>query len=257
MKTLAGKIKTTVVLLLAVLAAGCGTYSQRMDEPRRHAPNEYYKGTAYDLRLLNGKEGDWTLMCYATILCPFATLASIPLDLAMDTILLPYDHSRAYKRQFMTLVEAAGVPGYGYIQVDYRSSLKWSALSASSKYTVTYRSPKNTLYLYVEGEGAERGVVNVYLPLISGYSPKSISIHQLDGYGRVIEVLLNRSRVKEFLKSNRAESPDTPMQDGVFAFYDDMRNDNAQSKIVARSFLNDKDASISVEAGLEYYRPRY
>jgi len=86
------------IFALAVLAsalAGCGTLFGR-SAGGYHGP-DYYTGTAYDLGLLFGADElnrgyfPATLWCWASIACPVLTLYSLPVDVVVDTVMLPYE----------------------------------------------------------------------------------------------------------------------------------------------------------------------
>jgi uncharacterized protein YceK len=89
--------KRMCVLLLMMLGmsiSGCGTYQQRLSSEYKWPYTGYFKGVAYDVDVLTFKSRGWDdFLCYVTIVCPFVVLGSIPIDLAVDTILFPYDYS--------------------------------------------------------------------------------------------------------------------------------------------------------------------
>ncbi|MCK9812652.1 YceK/YidQ family lipoprotein [Pseudomonas sp. MAFF 302046] len=91
-----GIIKALTPLLLASLlsVAGCGTLIART--PNSSSGYDYYRGTQANVELLtmrgsSGYEGYATLFCWVTIVCPVVAIASLPVDVVADTVLLPYD----------------------------------------------------------------------------------------------------------------------------------------------------------------------
>ncbi|QJI45604.1 YceK/YidQ family lipoprotein [Pseudomonas sp. ADAK2] len=57
----------------------------------------YYKGVDGDLHLLGARGGGSSgmpeaVICYFMIVCPLITVVSLPVDAALDTVLLPVDY---------------------------------------------------------------------------------------------------------------------------------------------------------------------
>ncbi|MCU0118306.1 YceK/YidQ family lipoprotein [Pseudomonas sp. B2M1-30] len=78
-----------VVLMLA----GCGTMIGRVSQGMSDV--DYYKSVDGGLQLLGvtGKESKpAAIMCYFMIICPLVTVVSLPVDAAVDTVLLPVDY---------------------------------------------------------------------------------------------------------------------------------------------------------------------
>ena len=85
-------IRRGLFLLLILSITGCGTISNRV-ETHDYSAN-YYKGTQFDFQLLffgEGVGGSLSAICWFSIACPVLTVLSIPADIVVDTILLPYD----------------------------------------------------------------------------------------------------------------------------------------------------------------------
>ncbi|BAP77188.1 YceK/YidQ family lipoprotein [Stutzerimonas stutzeri] len=83
-------------LLLAALLCltACGTLIGR-SEPTA-IESKYYKGTQGNLMLLglhntNKEANGATVACWIMVVCPIITLASLPIDVSIDTLLVPYD----------------------------------------------------------------------------------------------------------------------------------------------------------------------
>ncbi|VXC46613.1 conserved hypothetical protein [Pseudomonas sp. 8Z] len=86
------------ILALGVLLCtltGCGTLFGRAASST--SGPDYYRGTAHDFGLLFGSERlnrgyfPATLWCWASVACPILTLYSLPADIVVDTVALPYD----------------------------------------------------------------------------------------------------------------------------------------------------------------------
>ncbi|NBF04324.1 YceK/YidQ family lipoprotein [Pseudomonas sp. Fl5BN2] len=81
------------LLLNTLLLSGCGTYVVRSGHDWRD--DRYYRGTTMNAQILTGYDmGEArkiTGACWVTVVCPILMIASLPLDAAVDTVLLPYD----------------------------------------------------------------------------------------------------------------------------------------------------------------------
>ncbi|MGC5703804.1 YceK/YidQ family lipoprotein [Pseudomonas sp. NFXW11] len=57
--------------------------------------DRYYRATKTNAQILTGYGVDYGRMvtggCWALVVCPILLVASLPLDAAVDTLLLPYD----------------------------------------------------------------------------------------------------------------------------------------------------------------------
>ena len=89
----------SLVLVMLVLS-GCGTVIGRAagSTPYGLLSEDYYLATQADTLLLTGGLGtgyDYTtIICWLSIVCPVAVIYSLPVDIAVDTLLLPYDMYR-------------------------------------------------------------------------------------------------------------------------------------------------------------------
>lgn len=90
-------LRALLLTTLAFTLSGCGTFIGRAGEASN---GDYYKGVAADMVLLgaaggggsgSGEADGATVMCYLMVVCPLITLVSVPLDAALDTLLLPFD----------------------------------------------------------------------------------------------------------------------------------------------------------------------
>ncbi|QQZ44802.1 YceK/YidQ family lipoprotein [Pseudomonas sp. SK3(2021)] len=91
------KALTALVLLGTLPLAGCGTLIARS----QYSSYDLYKGTQENIQLLtmrgaSGYEGYNTMFCWITIVCPLVAVVSLPVDAAVDTVLLPYDAKGVY-----------------------------------------------------------------------------------------------------------------------------------------------------------------
>ncbi|RFD23946.1 hypothetical protein CER19_27300 [Pseudomonas sp. GL93] len=94
-----GVLKRLITLTffgLITMIAGCGTLVERGASSKTYHDSDYYLGVKYDWNLLTLKgQGSYDpipTLCYLSIVCPFITLASMPVDLAVDTLMLYSDH---------------------------------------------------------------------------------------------------------------------------------------------------------------------
>lgn len=86
-------LRTLLLATLAFTLTGCGTFLGRAGEA---SEGDYYKGVEADMVLLGATSGSGeaegaTVMCYLMVVCPLITLVSVPVDAAVDTLLLPFD----------------------------------------------------------------------------------------------------------------------------------------------------------------------
>lgn len=89
------KRRSAALLLgLLITVAGCGTLGGR--DPALHIqqrPSYYYPGVNYDWQMLTLQgPGYIPMFCYLSIGCPFIILLSMPVDFAIDTVMLYSDH---------------------------------------------------------------------------------------------------------------------------------------------------------------------
>jgi uncharacterized protein YceK len=92
---LKGILRIGCVIGLALLLVGCGTFIGRLNDGLSDA--EYYRGVDGGLHLLGVRGGGSdgmpaAIICYMMIVCPVITLVSLPVDAAVDTVLLPVDY---------------------------------------------------------------------------------------------------------------------------------------------------------------------
>ncbi len=91
-----GQRSILALMLLAslVLMSGCGTVLARSDSSPVDA--RYYPGTQGSLLLLGldghtGEASGEMVFCWMSVVCPLFTLVTLPVDITLDTLLLPYD----------------------------------------------------------------------------------------------------------------------------------------------------------------------
>jgi uncharacterized protein YceK len=81
---------------LVTMAVGCGTLVERGASSKTYHDSDYYPGVKYDWNLLalegQGSYDPMPTLCYLSIVCPFMTLVSMPVDLVIDTLMLYSDH---------------------------------------------------------------------------------------------------------------------------------------------------------------------
>ncbi|WP_256544608.1 YceK/YidQ family lipoprotein [Pseudomonas sp. 37 R 15] len=91
------RLALIVLLGLATLTVGCGTLVGRGKSSKTYSSSGYYYvGVQYDWRLLTlESRGSYDYVpefCYLSVVCPFATLLSMPVDFVVDTVMLYSDH---------------------------------------------------------------------------------------------------------------------------------------------------------------------
>lgn len=90
-----GILRMGFVVGLVFLLAGCGTFIGRLNDGLSDA--RYYRGVDRNLHLLGVRGGGSdgmpaAIICYMMIVCPVITVVSLPVDAALDTVLLPVDY---------------------------------------------------------------------------------------------------------------------------------------------------------------------
>ncbi|WP_455233438.1 hypothetical protein [Geopseudomonas aromaticivorans] len=87
---------------VALTLTGCGTYMERGGSAHIGYPDTYYKGTQASVKVLTfggqGYDGYTSMFCWLSIVCPVAMIATLPVDVVVDTVLLPVDHYRYKSR---------------------------------------------------------------------------------------------------------------------------------------------------------------
>ncbi|VVP71098.1 hypothetical protein PS906_02031 [Pseudomonas fluorescens] len=87
-----GILRFGSVICLFLMMAGCGAMIGRLNGA---SEEPYYKGVDGNLHLLGVRGGDGmaeAVICYVMIVCPLITVVSLPVDAALDTVLLPVDY---------------------------------------------------------------------------------------------------------------------------------------------------------------------
>lgn len=94
MKALKGILGVGLAVSLVLMLTGCGTMIGRLNGA---SEENYYKGVDGGLHLLGVRGGGSSgmpeaVICYFMIVCPLITVVSLPVDAALDTVLLPVDY---------------------------------------------------------------------------------------------------------------------------------------------------------------------
>ncbi|TKJ82809.1 YceK/YidQ family lipoprotein [Pseudomonas koreensis] len=88
-----GILRAVCVIGLVLQLSGCGTFIGRLNDGLSDA--QYYRGVDGSLHLLGVRGSDGmpaAIVCYMMIVCPVITVVSLPVDAALDTVLLPVDY---------------------------------------------------------------------------------------------------------------------------------------------------------------------
>ncbi len=89
-------LKAAALTAIACALMGCGTLFSRLDN---RSAGDIYPGLQQDGAFLGltgtsetyNPSGAVTILCYLTVVCIPITLLSVPVDAAIDTVLLPID----------------------------------------------------------------------------------------------------------------------------------------------------------------------
>ncbi|WP_339505563.1 YceK/YidQ family lipoprotein [Pseudomonas sp. RL_105y_Pfl2_101] len=176
-----GRLLRAIVMSLAFICmSGCGTFLARVEDGWfSRNDSEYYKGVDADVKMLGGNDsaGYLTMICYMTIVCPFLFVASIPADLVVDTLLLPYDHMHATRQRRMTYRESLSVKSYGYLKFDFDLSEEKTKKNDLARYSVWYKNRQHSLVLNVDGAPLVNSISTMAVPYIEGYESKSMHVY--------------------------------------------------------------------------------
>jgi uncharacterized protein YceK len=89
-------IRSGFLLITLLALTACGTYIGRSETTS--VDGDYYRGTKGGLLLLGISNSSGveeahgaTVFCWMSVVCPVITLISLPIDIAIDTALIPYD----------------------------------------------------------------------------------------------------------------------------------------------------------------------
>ncbi|MGL4922779.1 MAG: YceK/YidQ family lipoprotein [Aeromonas veronii] len=98
-----------IFFVLTLSLSGCGTLLGR--EMFSDKGPWYYKGVNMDVYMLSGGNkydgGASTIICYMSMVCPIFTLASVPVDATIDTLMLPFDLINRKRRLSESVGEAS------------------------------------------------------------------------------------------------------------------------------------------------------
>lgn len=240
--------RLALVGLLVSSILGCGTYAARIENRNYASAADYYSGTITDFEILTFDSDLASVLCYITIVCPFVVLASIPVDLAVDTLNIPGDYARADRKEEMTHAQAGVEPNHGCIKFDFSKSDSIRFFTRPVWYWVTYKNGTDkAIRLNVDNVTLVDGSVMAYIPTFKGYLPVSIWLGHGGGYN---------SLDVEFSFSNAAPlsiDDDSKLRDGLysnnspFAFYESGHGARSKESIVTITpFINHPNVWFSI-----------
>lgn len=237
------KLIAVVVVVIASSLAGCGTYAARMDGDRHASNADYYKATATDFDVLGFEWGYASMYCYMSIICPIAVLASIPVDLAVDTLLLPYDYSRADIDENITHAQAKAGENLGFIKFDFSGSSNLLSAVQSIGYWVRYTNgTKKAVSLYVKNPVVVDASLMAYIPVLKGYMPSSVWMYRGGSY-EINFVFLSGDAASPI--SNRLSQDWLYSNKSTFVLYDGGQRD----KVLIVPFINYPNVKFSAAGG--------
>ena len=240
------RAKTAALLLLITCLSGCGTINARTDNGLAYR-SDYYKSTKADIKILGGLDsaGYVTMVCYLTIVCPFAVLASVPVDLAVDTLLLPYDYARADRSKEMSYKQAESKSEYGYLKFDFNGAGDVVKSDGLVSYSVVYEKENKRLNLFVSGATVKNAALKVPIPAFKGYALKSISVYY-GIYSRAM-LVVSCGAVNAASASDAVKDEASSFNGQGLIYYDGGNtNERRKSKVVITPFINCEGARISV-----------
>ena len=233
--------KLILVGLLVSSLMGCGTNAARIENLGFASDADYYRGVVTDVQVLTFNADLASVLCYITIICPVVVLASIPVDLAVDTLSIPHDYARADRKEEMTDIQARMEPNHGYIKFDFGGSKSFRTSAQSIRYGVEYKNDtKKDLRLYVDGAPLVDSSMTAYIPAFKGYLPDLMWMYYGERYDdvkvrfvfpdKLSASSVNSSKVNDWLHSNN----------NTFVFYD------------GRHGVEDKESKVSISPAIKY-----
>ncbi|HEF4762080.1 TPA: YceK/YidQ family lipoprotein [Pseudomonas putida] len=237
--------------LLVSSLFGCGTYVARIENRSYASSADYYRGVVTDFKILTFDADLASVLCYITIVCPVFVLASIPLDLVVDTLNIPYDYARADRKEEMTAAQARMEPNHGYIKFDFIESSNLPSSAGSVQYWVTYKNnTKKAIRLYVDGAPIVDASVAAYIPTFKGYLPSSIWMFYGGGY-KSLDIKFSFSNAAPLSIANGSKVNDGVYpNNNVFVFYEGRRGAEGKESIVSiLPVIKHPNVWFSIDAG--------
>ena len=91
----------TLMVLFCLALSGCGTAISRGSSYPYRTDDTYYKGIQTSAKMLVNQTDDgdpfYSMLCWGSIVCPPVTVILMPLDIIVDTFLLPADALEHYR----------------------------------------------------------------------------------------------------------------------------------------------------------------
>jgi uncharacterized protein YceK len=87
-------VRSGILTAMLLTLSACGTFIGRSETGA--VEGDYYNGTKGNFLLLglsnsSSEAHGATVVCWMMVVCPVITLASLPIDISIDTVLIPYD----------------------------------------------------------------------------------------------------------------------------------------------------------------------
>ena len=246
-------VRVVAVFILAVSLSGCGTYIERV-RLKGFSSSGYYKGTFMDLKLLGlYRPGYETMFCYGSIICPGLVLLSLPVDLVVDTLSIPFDYSREPRNEEMTYAQAKSAATHGYLNLDFSASSKVKDGGGVVSYWVHYRGNSKDLYLMVRDASLVDSVVEVYIPYFKDYKPGGVSIYYGSGRGSLEVNFKYGVREGQGLNEYMKRNDQIHQNRNEFIYHDSSKShEGPDSKVFVTPFFNNDNVWFSASGRLPW-----
>lgn len=246
-------LKVMAVLVIVSWLGEGGTWTARISEKGRGSNSDYYKGVMTDLTKLGLHDlGYEALVCYLDVICPVVALLSLPVDVVVDTLLVPHDFSRASNLEASYYEKVVGQESYGFLGLEFSAPDGNADFERPIRYAVEYRKGNREYRLLVLDVPLKTAGAKIYIPFVKGYVPTSVSVTYGDVYHFEMVVALNGGTWgRESLKEPEVGGSDSPQM----AIYTSGDGNIHWPKIqvVVTSFLNVKGVRLVTKPG---YVPR-
>lgn len=241
-----------VLVIVSWLGEG-GTWTTRISEKGRGSSSDYYRGVMTDLTRLGLHDyGYKALVCYVDIICPVVALLSLPVDIVVDTLLVPHDFSRASNHEASYYEKVVGQESYGFLGLEFSAPDGDADFEQPIRYRVDYRKGDRKYHLLVLDVPLKAAGAKVYIPFVKGYVPRSVSVTYGDVYKfEMVVALSGGAWGGESLKELEVGGSNSPQM----AVYTSGGGNIHWPKIqvVVTSFLSVKDVRLVTGPG---YVPR-
>lgn len=248
------KYLTVIVVVVALsLLGGGGTWTTRISDKGRGSSSDYYRAVMTDLTRLGLHDlGYEAMVCYLDVVCPVIAAISLPVDVVIDTLLVPHDFTRASNHEGFDYQSVIGQESYGFLGLAFSAPDGHADFERPISYSVKYWRGERKYYVYVFDVPLKNAEAKIYIPFVGGYVPRSVSVSYGDLYRFEMEVALIGGVWGRESLGDPAAGSDSDPQVEVFTS-DDRSAYRPKTQVAVTSHLTVKDVRLATDPG---YMPR-